>query len=506
MEAVSRTAIAGLMLVGCIAAACKLGGFACADDGDCAGRGDGATCEATGWCSFPDEDCASGSRYGTHAGDGLGGTCVELGGSSGTTGSSSDGGPTTLDSTATLETSVSTSVTTTLDGSSSGGDAVCGNGMIEGAEACDDGNRSGSDGCSPSCVRSGEIDWSVIVGERTPGFDGAFAIEAIGDGDVVVSISRSLVSGGSGAGVWRFSPAGDIAWQWAHADLEWPDPYGWGLDVLSIDGQDMIGTATTGTPNGVWHVAAALIDDQGVERWATTFEGTGFGVALAPTSELYVGGHDIDGTGTIWRLDNTGTMGMSVQGEPLLPAGGFPYDLIYDGALRILIAGQYPVDATTVGFYRSMDMFDITNFDIALGTDNEALAIAYDPVTSLEWVVGYADPGGGWVASYLGGDAMHEPEIVTTLAPANLHGVAVAPDGGVVAIGWDSQLGDRDIFVVKLDAEGMVQWSRAYPELGTGDEYGRDVVVGADGSMFVVGQITDDSGTAADGWIARLLP
>lgn len=37
---------------------------------------DGA-CEPNGFCSFPDADCLSGSRYGEHAGAGLANTCVE---------------------------------------------------------------------------------------------------------------------------------------------------------------------------------------------------------------------------------------------------------------------------------------------------------------------------------------------------------------------------------------------------------------------------------------------
>ena len=35
------------------------------------------TCEPNGFCSFPDTDCPSGSRYGEHAGAGLANTCVE---------------------------------------------------------------------------------------------------------------------------------------------------------------------------------------------------------------------------------------------------------------------------------------------------------------------------------------------------------------------------------------------------------------------------------------------
>jgi len=93
--------------------ACTGGGeFACADDQACVGVGPGARCEVSGWCSFEDEVCDSGHRYGDHAGDGLGGVCV---GEDDATGGTSSGTPpsttpaTTLDGP--LDTSPSTSDT-----------------------------------------------------------------------------------------------------------------------------------------------------------------------------------------------------------------------------------------------------------------------------------------------------------------------------------------------------------------------------------------------------------
>lgn len=54
-------------------AGCGTPAFHCLDASDCV---DG-TCEPNGFCSFPDTDCPSGSRYGEHAGAGLANTCVE---------------------------------------------------------------------------------------------------------------------------------------------------------------------------------------------------------------------------------------------------------------------------------------------------------------------------------------------------------------------------------------------------------------------------------------------
>jgi len=96
-----------LLLLGC-----RSGPFACEQDDDCSG-GNGGVCELSGWCSFADEECASGRRYGKWAGDGLAHECVPPGEASGTSdGSSGDpsGDPTTLSTSA--STSASTSVGT----------------------------------------------------------------------------------------------------------------------------------------------------------------------------------------------------------------------------------------------------------------------------------------------------------------------------------------------------------------------------------------------------------
>lgn len=60
----------GIFVAGCGGA----GVFACTDASECGASG---TCEANGFCSFPDDTCASGQRYGAHAPGGIADVCVE---------------------------------------------------------------------------------------------------------------------------------------------------------------------------------------------------------------------------------------------------------------------------------------------------------------------------------------------------------------------------------------------------------------------------------------------
>ena len=70
--------VLGLSLAGCIPA----GSFACAEDGECGPQG---RCEAVGYCSVPDRNCASGRAYSRYSPRDLAQSCVDevAGGSSG---------------------------------------------------------------------------------------------------------------------------------------------------------------------------------------------------------------------------------------------------------------------------------------------------------------------------------------------------------------------------------------------------------------------------------------
>ncbi|MBC8073601.1 MAG: DUF2341 domain-containing protein [Deltaproteobacteria bacterium] len=60
-----------------LAIGCSASAFVCASDDDCTGGNTPGVCEPLGACSFDDDDCDSGRRYGDHARDGLAGACVD---------------------------------------------------------------------------------------------------------------------------------------------------------------------------------------------------------------------------------------------------------------------------------------------------------------------------------------------------------------------------------------------------------------------------------------------
>ena len=89
-----RSLAAMLSLAGCSSDTT----FTCQDDQACNGVGPVGQCEPNGFCSFADSTCDGGRRYGTLAGDGLAGMCINpAGATEGPPGTTETGAPTPSD-------------------------------------------------------------------------------------------------------------------------------------------------------------------------------------------------------------------------------------------------------------------------------------------------------------------------------------------------------------------------------------------------------------------------
>ncbi|MCH9687484.1 MAG: hypothetical protein K0V04_38980 [Deltaproteobacteria bacterium] len=167
-----RTTLLASGIAAALQGGCSLT-FPCESDGQCA-RGDASgTCEASGFCSFPDPSCESDQRYGELAPDGLAGACVPA------------TGTTTVEGSTTAGTASSTSApppTTSIDPDTSGGST--------GADDTSDTDGGSSSGGLPVCCDA-ECDDAcganfpcapVVVG----GPSTAEAIDVVVIGDMVV--------------------------------------------------------------------------------------------------------------------------------------------------------------------------------------------------------------------------------------------------------------------------------------------------------------------------------
>ena len=82
--------------------------------------------------------------------------------------------------------------------------------------------------------------------------------------------------------------------------------------------------------------------------------------------------------------------------------------------------------------------------------------------------------------------------------------VAITPDGGLVVAGSTNSYGagDYDIWILKLDSNGAVQWQKSYG--GSGEEWPWSVITTSDGGYAVCGHTYSFGSGDADWWILKL--
>ncbi len=187
-------ALSGGALAAIVAGSCvDLTAYRCQTDEDCEAGGRLGICEPVNYCSYPDAGCESGRRFSDLAGS-LSRECTEAevpqGDTvAGTGGVTTDGG----DTGATEDDGSGPST----DGSSVDGvDAVCGDGVTEGAEECDDDNDQDGDGCNVDCTLSGAILWIDVLGEADSDqeFWGVTTLPGSPESVAVVGRSRDTVA------------------------------------------------------------------------------------------------------------------------------------------------------------------------------------------------------------------------------------------------------------------------------------------------------------------------
>jgi hypothetical protein len=212
--------------------ACGESKFVCLSDAQCSHDAQAGVCQPNGFCSFPDEACASGQRYGEHAGRGLAGSCVsqtddgddDAAGSttSATSGVSDTSATSGVTSAADTGETASTVTSSTLTSSTSTGDSDDGHTsdtttsvQTTGLEATDeDTNTTGSP--LPCFFETDFEDGSTPEGWGVGG-----------DLDVVVSdgmLGMQLVSSAEGVYGWAYSGNFDFTGRELVAEIGSPPP------------------------------------------------------------------------------------------------------------------------------------------------------------------------------------------------------------------------------------------------------------------------------------------
>lgn len=245
----------------------------------------------------------------------------------------------------------------------------------------------------------------------------------------------------------------------------------------------------------------------GVEvRWAELMSGPTDedeidGVAAGPDGTAYV-------TGKFERTTTLGGTELTSAGRADIPLAAFDADGTPRWVTRFGGPGEdnlFDIDADERGavgtgwFEGTVDLGPVT---LTSAGSTDCLVVAVDPDGAVRWAESFGGPG-----------------------PDGCNEVTLAPDGGIVTSldttgGWDSPAGpipplpDRDTLLLRLGADGTLDWGRRVG--GDGSERGKAIAVGPDGSVAFGGDATGDlriegtdvevPGSRTDAWLTHWSP
>jgi cysteine-rich repeat protein len=513
-----------------LALACGRGdAFACSSDAQCVQGSQIGTCEATGYCSFPDGTCDSGHRYGDLAGEGLAGTCVvELDTEAGTTGSEGPDPPTsgpTASSPSGPTASSESSARATESSTGSPPDPFCGDGRRDPGEACDDGDDEEGDGCNPDCIASGTALCTDLPGIDLLLSSYAMGVAYVGD-EFVITGWEETENTGENVVVRRYGSTCRAAWTVSYDD-DGSDGRGLAVavdpvvetiwiagsqttDVLMLStsgrlvarfdgagefvGSDVrvIGAAhgvTVGADGGAVVVGTAGATFDTAAMWVASYDADGSfveertaesdevdrarAVVLAPDLTVFVAGSRGSNVASLADLviDTVDANGFA-ELVRLAPEAG-----VADAQAIVLGSGG---DLFVGGYLQTM--VDMTRLP---SSPRDAYLARYTQAGTLVWSDLYGSPA--------------------TEYSDEIEAIAIAANDDVIVAGFLNAglVGAADVWVRRYTADGDMRWETTFDHDG-GEDIARGIAIGPSGELAVVGEV--QVGDDKNAWIAVLAP
>jgi cysteine-rich repeat protein len=421
------------------------------------------------------------------------------------------GDPTTASSTeptGSTDPSASTTASTTDSADSSTSDTdptegtdtgtpLCGNMMLDGDEACDDGNDINGDGCNTDCVESGTLLWELVL----PSDGGEAAVDvAVSDDDVVGFLwatNGPHIDTFDADGVPLDSLDGAAGEYWNSLDF-----FGNGEFAVSFADDAAI--------------QVARISAAGGEVWSSTAPGSGAPAGYA--AEIVTTDDDdvaFGGTGNaaIWagKFDGGGPFDWSDVASIAAPGWAYGHGIGCELDGTCVVSGITDANGTTTGgkefFLRRLSPGGTAIWTRTHPVDgySETAFVAVTPAGDV--ALSGCDDSGCFTLRYTS-DGDPKPTLVHD--DLYTYGIAADVDGNLAIVGN----GNRDDFsegvnaiIKKFDPDGNELWTRSYNSTGAQGDESRGVATSSTGRIFVVGTTEQSEGDGTyDAWIRAYAP
>ena len=319
--------------------------------------------------------------------------------------------------------------------------ATCGDGFVHATdEACDDHNLVEDDGCDNECRTPGTLLWSLVTDGAVNGSDQGQAVTTASDGTAIVVADQ-------------WTDGGEVIW--LLEDMDEDGPEGWTFEYETRSTAAAV--AADPSDNLVVLGYSFLPDNAGHRTYLRKFAADGTPEWTREPEDLLVTELATDSTGSIY-----------VSGLVTAP------DLTLEGRLR-----RYDADGNTVW---TVDHDDPDDQDVRPD------AVAVDPSDEVIVAGSIVHPTEGWSIYLRKYDA--DGTELWTVSPPSANGsdiancVATDASGNIVVGGWR----DGGLFLAKYDPDGTEQWT-----LDAGGPHVADVAIDLDGNIVITGSDNHDA-------------
>ncbi|MEM6991022.1 MAG: DUF4215 domain-containing protein [Myxococcota bacterium] len=403
---------------------------------------------------------------------------------------------------------------------------ACGDGFVQPSnnETCDDGNQTEGDGCNADCVESGAAVWSATFNGDDNLDDVGQAVAVDGSGAVVVAGGTEVSGEDGNILLWKVD-ASDASEIWSR------DVVGVGhdraYDVVVNSQDEIIATGSfyvSAQPDPGGKIWTAGFSPNGNEQWSetTASNGTGRALTLAPDDSVYATGEamgsepqlwlqrrDADG-GELWTTQDVYGSDSSCDGNYSQYPEGVTVDPPFvHVAWRSTCPAGYASPRTKVSRFNDGDgsitynpdgccshwRIDVFSPGVFNGVATRGYAMAKGPDDELV-IAGQAN-GVGYLWGY--GPDLASTETYNSAAWQNTPGGATFTDAAIDGEG-NIVLASSGGRVVKATAASEFLWEHVEADVDV-----RGVAVDDAGYVYAVGEVAA-AGQGTDVWLRKLAP
>ncbi|APR87150.1 Cell surface protein [Minicystis rosea] len=408
---------------------------------------------------------------------------------------------------------------------------VCGNGIVEAGEACDDGNTVVGDACS-DCKLPGTPVWTQTYNGSNGTGDSWLGVKTDPSGNVIVAGVR-FVGQSSDAVVAKYDANGNQLWVQTYNGGSNGDDAAYGVTTDAQGNIIAVGYETSpGYDIDNKNIWIRKYDPNGNPLWTKTYVGydtlsvydeddIGYGVATNAAGDVFITttiGYDgASGDFDILVAKLSGTNGSILWNDVLDTANDDEGSAItVDAAGRVIAAGYTVTSAggTDMWIRKYQDggssntiLWTKTYDDAAHGNDF-AFGVTADASNNVV-VVGAEPVNGQFDASIRKYDA--NGNLLWTQRHAGAAGqidlaAGVACDAaGNIYVGGSEETANAtaNTWTAKYTPAGAIVWSDVYNGSGNGDDYANGVAVDANGYVYAAGYATEQTEVA---WLRKYVP